>query len=420
MRIGLVTAWFERGAAYVSRQYRDLLSEHHEVFVFARGQGLTGKGDPRWDDPLVTWAVKPHLGQETEIDRGQFHRWVQSSQLDVVIFNEQRWWLPVLWCREWGLKTGAYVDYYTERTSPFFDAYDFLICHTRRHQEAFDWHDQAFYLPWGTDIDLFRPQKRSPVEPRATTFFHSVGFSPERKGTDTLLEAFSSLPETSKLVIHTQIDLKAALPGHAALIEHLGLQGRLRIVGKTVSAPGLYHLGDVYVYPTRLEGIGLTIAEALACGLPTIVPDHPPMNEFVDSDSCTRVPIDRLYARPDGYYWPQCRVPVDSLRAAMMRYVDDKERLSELSDLARRHAEISLNWSANAAPLSDVVVKARHRTPLHSDVIDTITSFELGRGGRAVRLYLQDPRLFRIYKQWRRVPALAGKLIRTLRGKGAL
>lgn len=38
MNIGIVTTWFERGAAYVSRVYLEMLQkEDHNVFVFARG-----------------------------------------------------------------------------------------------------------------------------------------------------------------------------------------------------------------------------------------------------------------------------------------------------------------------------------------------------------------------------------------------
>ena len=37
MNIGIVTTWFERGGAYVSRQYRDLLKNDFNVFIYARG-----------------------------------------------------------------------------------------------------------------------------------------------------------------------------------------------------------------------------------------------------------------------------------------------------------------------------------------------------------------------------------------------
>ena len=53
-----------------------------------------------------------------------------------------------------------------------------------------------------------------------------------------------------------------------------------QIINKTISAPGLYYEGDVYVYLSRLDGIGLTVAESIAAGMPILVPDDAPMNEF--------------------------------------------------------------------------------------------------------------------------------------------
>ena len=72
---------------------------------------------------------------------------------------------------------------------------------------------------------------------------------------------------------------------------------------ETVAAPGLYHLGDIYVYPSILDGLGLTVAEALSCGLPCIVPDNAPMNEFIQSGINGRIAdVEYLYARSDGYF----------------------------------------------------------------------------------------------------------------------
>jgi len=35
--VGIVTTWFERGAAYVSRAYREALQERFDVVIYARG-----------------------------------------------------------------------------------------------------------------------------------------------------------------------------------------------------------------------------------------------------------------------------------------------------------------------------------------------------------------------------------------------
>ena len=90
-------------------------------------------------------------------DERPLKRGCLRSSLEVVFFNEQHQWRPVLLCNEVGVWTGAYIDYYTRETVPFFLCYDFLICNTKRHYSVFEWHPQAFYVPWGTDTDLYKP-----------------------------------------------------------------------------------------------------------------------------------------------------------------------------------------------------------------------------------------------------------------------
>jgi 1,2-diacylglycerol 3-alpha-glucosyltransferase len=357
MNIGIVTTWFERGAAYVSRQYRDVLSNEHNVFIYARGGEARGRGDPHWDGPDVFWGRRTWSMESTHMDLGEFRRWLTQNKIELVLFNEQRWWPPVWMCREMGIRTAAYVDYYTEKTIPMFGAYDLLLCNTRRHAEAFEWHPQCQYIPWGTDVDLFRPQEGAHVQGTgAPVFFHSAGMDPRRKGTLYLLRAFSKLAPPARLLIHTQVDIARKCFETHDLIAQLRQRGMIEIAYKTVAAPGLYHRGDVYVYPALLEGIGLSVPEALACGLPAIVPDNPPMNEFVqDGVSGSLVRVERLTARSDGYYWPKCHVSIDALAGAMQDYVDRFDTLAGEKHKARAWAEKKLDWATNARELGAIL-----------------------------------------------------------------
>ncbi|MCC8194943.1 MAG: glycosyltransferase family 4 protein [Deltaproteobacteria bacterium] len=352
MRIGIVTTWFERGAAYVSRQYKELLCRcGHEVFIYARGGERYAIGDPIWDRPEVTWGKEPDAIAVNAVNKQDFLNWISDARLEAVIFNEQRWLPPVLWAREAGCRTIAYVDYYTEETVPLFDVYDGLLCNTKRHYSVFSWHTGCFYLPWGTDTTLFRPQPGVSPTRRGPVFFHSAGLNPARKGTDFVIKAFSRLSGESSLVLHLQEGASFKIPETYSLVEDLAAQGRLQLVVKDVPAPGLYHLGDIYVYPSHLEGIGLTQAEALACGLPLIVPDNPPMNEFISPESGIAVPVAKFWSRADGYYWPQCQVNLDALVEAMQSFVDDFSSLEERKQAARAYAEKHLDWFANASSL---------------------------------------------------------------------
>jgi 1,2-diacylglycerol 3-alpha-glucosyltransferase len=297
MNIGIVTTWFERGAAYVSRQYKATLEQQFNVFIYARGGEKDIAPGPDWDGSRVTRGKEPDVAIETAIDQADFSRWVTENAIDIVLFNEQRWWLPVIWCRQLGIKVGAYVDYYTERTVRLFNVYDFLLCNTRRHYSVFSWHPQCFYFPWGTNLNTFKPANSYLTINRELTFFHSAGMSPGRKGTDLLLEAFSRLSPPSRLVIHSQVDLEPVFPELSPIISRLQHENRLVVTVQTVPAPGLYHLGDVYVYPSRLDGIGLSLAEAAACGLPLIATDSPPMSEFVSDTNGQLVSVDAFVPR---------------------------------------------------------------------------------------------------------------------------
>ncbi len=396
MNIGIVTAWFERGAAYVSRQYRQVLEKEHSVFIYARaGDYLIG--NPTWDDDKVTWGKRSNLPVPSAIDRNDFEAWIKTKQIDIVFFNEQQWWEPLSWCASLGVKTGAYVDYYTEETVPFFASYDFLICNTKRHFSAFSWHPQVFYIPWGTDTNLFFPRSYSPVNLNKVTFFHSCGYSPIRKGTDFVITAFSRMTQAACLVIHSQIDLQAMIPTLSATIHKLQNQGTLQLINKTVTAPGLYHLGDVYVGPSRLEGIGLPLIESQACGLPLVTCNNPPMNEFIAEETGSIIDVDRFWSRKDGYYWPQCAPKIDDLVDVLDRYALAFSKIEDLKLRTRQYAEKHFNWFNNAKTLNSIFSDSE-RLSSKQNIIKEALDFERRKQGIQYRLSLRYPWLWRTYQ----------------------
>jgi glycosyltransferase involved in cell wall biosynthesis len=296
-----------------------------------------------------------------------------------------------------GIKTGAYVDYYTEETIPLFGCYDFLICNTKRHYSVFDWHPNCYYVPWGTDISLFKPKSFRPVEEGIVTFFHSAGMNPERKGTDLVIQAFSRLRSSkARLVIHSQINLKTIFPHLENLVSSLEHQGSMRCYQQTVSAPGLYHLGDVYVYPSKLEGIGLTVPEALACGLPVITSENPPMSEFIDETNGKLVTVSRLFSRADAYYWPQCLVDESSLVEQMNFYIKNLDKLETHKRAARAYADKVLDWFQNAEDLPEIfknISKRPDNDLLYSEQL--AGQFELQRMSLGLSVALRFPKFYR-------------------------
>lgn len=348
MNVGIVTTWFERGAAYVSKQYMKLLETECKVFIYARAGEKYAIGDPQWDFDNVTWG-EPGSEYGTNIVLSDFKNWLLSNQIEVILFNEQRYYEPIIMAKEMGIKVGGYIDYYTLDTVSFFQIYDFVICNTKRHFSVFENHKQAFYVPWGTDTTLFKAGSYHLAEDGVVTFFASVGYAPKRKGADKIIQAFSLLDKECrcKLIIHTQVDILKDFPELKDTVEKMSCAGKLQIIQKEVTAPGLYYMGDVYIYPSWLDGIGLTLVEALASGLPIITTDCAPMNEFGSDDIRKLVDVDRYISREDAYYWPLSIVSIDSLKKAIEYYIDNAERLPELKRKAREWAENYGDWFRN-------------------------------------------------------------------------
>lgn len=358
MNIGIVTTWFERGAGYVSKMYMDSLANEHNLFIYARGGESYAIGDPNWDGDYVYWSQRtPSCINTTVIYKKEFNNWIKKNKIDIIIFNEQTWWPPILWCKKLGVKTVAYIDYYTEATIPLFDAYDAVICNTKKHLEAFRDHHNVFYVPWGTNTNLFKPSTFELVNQGKVTFFHSCGMSPFRKGTDLFIRALEFFNNSRcKAIVHSQIDLKRALPHLKDNIDKYINEGLLEVVEGTVSAPGLYYKGDVYVYPSRLDGIGLTVAEAVSSGLALIVPNSGPMNEFVSDEFGKTMPVERFFSRADGYYWPQNEINVETLVHQMNYFLSKREDLYKIKQSARKYALKNLDWKKNSRAL-DIIFK---------------------------------------------------------------
>jgi len=91
----------------------------------------------------------------------------------------------------------------------------------------------------------------------------------ESKDIAFLLRAFSrpELPADAHLLI---LGKGPALDALRAQVEELGLTGRVHFGGFRDQVEDYLRLGHVYAFPSRLESFGLTLAQAMACGLPAV------------------------------------------------------------------------------------------------------------------------------------------------------
>ncbi len=92
----------------------------------------------------------------------------------------------------------------------------------------------------------------------------------EEKGVDVLIRAIADVP-------HTTLDLIGDGPERSALerqVRQLGLDHRVRFLGRTDDMAHVYRVIDALVLPSRsIDPFGMVVAEAMAMGVPCLVTD---------------------------------------------------------------------------------------------------------------------------------------------------
>lgn len=139
--------------------------------------------------------------------------------------------------------------------------------------------EQCALIPGGVDINRFRPATdRSHVRtrlqlPQNRTLLLTVRRLVPRMGVDTLIDAMPGIlakhPDVS-LIIGGDGPLR---PDLERRVDTLHLRDHIRFTGfiPAEELPLHYQAADLFVMPTKaLEGFGLPIIEAMACGTPAI------------------------------------------------------------------------------------------------------------------------------------------------------
>jgi glycosyltransferase involved in cell wall biosynthesis len=141
---------------------------------------------------------------------------------------------------------------------------------------------------------------RSAVGAPSTGYALFVGTAEPRKGLDVLLDAFATgRLDTAPLVVVGPrgwggVDI-AREGERRALGRRLVVTGR--VDDETLAA--LYAGASVVVQPSRAEGFGLPVLEAMSMGVPVVVSDDPALRE-VGGDAVLPTPIGRPEALSDA------------------------------------------------------------------------------------------------------------------------
>lgn len=192
---------------------------------------------------------------------------------------------------------------------------DKIICVGEKLKKSIGNYDSTLngklvHIPHGIDTDRFYPSGDKILAKKSigwnTDKIHllCVGNLYHGKGIDLLITAFSAIKKRERHQLHiispsgddnTKAEIHRLLEKHSIkeFVTLYGAQGQEKLVE-------FYRASDLFISPSRKEGFGLAIAEALACGTPVLATQSGGPEEIITNENGLLVETENSEALKTG------------------------------------------------------------------------------------------------------------------------
>ena len=317
-----------RGHSYVTREFLKAAQDAgHEVMMFRAG-----------DNPIAEEFPVPEILTSCTgniIPRQAFEDWLDKHKPDFCMFNEYcQWWDEdhdkVEICNDKGIKTIGWnmwekLDW---NKIEHYKKYWKIICPSGFQTKLMRKHGlyNTVHVIWGVDFEEL--EKASPIlKNKKLRFVHIGGGGgvDKRKNTEKIIKAYEMVKDENTELIITSLWAKTF--------------SRNDILGLIKSA-------DVLVNTSKWDSIGIDTLLANAFGVPALVCDAPPMNEFVLNRVNGFLIKNEITTSPN-VTCPSNEVDINDL-AKHMNMCKNELILKSLKNNSKKHAEINFNWKKNS------------------------------------------------------------------------
>ena len=199
---------------------------------------------------------------------------------------------------------------------------------------AFDPHAIIDLIPNGVDLESYTPVKRtwSPVR------LLSVGRLVHQKGLDLAVRALAGLQD---LDWHWSIagDGKAR-PELEGMVADLGIASRVTFLGwlDRVSLKKAYDQANLFLFPSRHEGMPNAVLEAMACGLPVVASHIAGNEELVEPGKSG------LLVRSES---------VEDLQVSLRLLLTNEDRCRTMGAASRARVASQYSWQRSTEQYAD-------------------------------------------------------------------
>ena len=242
-----------------------------------------------------------------------------------------------------------WVTRYTLKRSAFFTS-DANVSRNKAVEFGMN-PEKTVIFPWGTDVEHFVPktdrrQKTADVKARSVvggrrskgiTLFCSRTWE-SIYGVDVLAKAFVKVASVNP-------DVNLILLGGGSQGAHIrrilmngGVMDRVHFGGQVGQRdlPRWYHMADIYISPSHVDGTSVTLLEALASGLPCLVSDIAGNKDWIEEGV-------NGWTFRDG--------DVDDLAEKILSAIKSRRSFGKIGKAARKMAEEKADWKKNFGKL---------------------------------------------------------------------
>ena len=200
--------------------------------------------------------------------------------------------------------------------------------------------EKTIVFPWGVDLEHFSNKKEERGRKEGFILFCNRSWE-SRYGVDVLARAFVKVAQQRE-------DVRLILLGGGSqgasirkILQSGGAEEFITFGGQIsqTDLPRWYHMADLYISPSHVDGSSVSLMEALACGLPCLVSDIPANKEWV-------------FENENGWLFRDG--DADHLAEKILAAMNQREKLPEIGRSGRSEAEKRADWKKNAEALMNV------------------------------------------------------------------
>ncbi|HSL47411.1 MAG TPA: glycosyltransferase family 4 protein [Anaerolineales bacterium] len=297
-----------------------------------------GQREFRWRDvPRLTLNLK-HLTQKIKPDL--IHAGPIQNCAFIAVLSGFRPVLAMSWGYDLVMDADKstwmqWVTRYTLKRSAFFVS-DANVSRNKAVHFGMEPEKTAIF-PWGTDIEHFTPKTFRPSHTEPFTLFCNRTWE-SIYGVDVLAKAFVKIGKENPNVDLILLGGGSQGTKIRQILMNGGVLDRVHFGGHVSQAdlPRWYHMADLYISPSHVDGSSVSLMEALASGLPCLVSDIPGNREWIE----------------DGVNgWLFRDGNAEDLAEKISYAIKNRQSFDKIRAAARNTAEQKADWKKNFGKL---------------------------------------------------------------------